>query len=237
MTPSIGLILPIDEAGGPVTRLEQLEEDLGIETIVRARDASVHLYDANGILFGSWSEVTLVKDLRLEQPKANEAAKPPMSASDNLRQAKAWLNEIGLANNADDPDVETPETYLAQGIDAFSILIDQVDEQLDQIAPVRSRSENLMQSNFAFESVIPSKSPKTKRAGATERRSRPRFGRQKRRTRRPTNATPTSARRSPRGGKPAWTRVWTASCSIAPCATLTPMGPTRSRETTWRRPA
>jgi hypothetical protein len=64
MTPSRGLILPIDEADGPLTRLEQLEEDLGIEVIVRAMDAGAPIFDANGILFASWSSIALVGDLR-----------------------------------------------------------------------------------------------------------------------------------------------------------------------------
>jgi hypothetical protein len=57
------LIRPIDEADGPVTQLDRLEEELGLEAIVRALDAGVPLFDANGILFGSWSDITLVKDL------------------------------------------------------------------------------------------------------------------------------------------------------------------------------
>lgn len=62
--PSRGLIRPIDEAVGPLTRLEQLKDDLGLEAIVRAMDAGADLYDANGVLFASWSDITLVKDLR-----------------------------------------------------------------------------------------------------------------------------------------------------------------------------
>ena len=64
MIPTRGLIRPIHEADGPVTQLEQLEEDLGVAAIVRAMDAGASIYDANGILFASWSDITLVKDLR-----------------------------------------------------------------------------------------------------------------------------------------------------------------------------
>jgi hypothetical protein len=70
MTPSRGLIRPIDEADGPVTQLDRLEEDLGLEAIVRALDAGASLFDANGILFASWSDITIVQDLRVVPEKA-----------------------------------------------------------------------------------------------------------------------------------------------------------------------
>jgi hypothetical protein len=74
MTPTRGLILPIDEADGPLTRLAQLEADLGVEAIVRAMDAGAPVYDANGILFASWSSITLAKDLRRLTPENPEMA-------------------------------------------------------------------------------------------------------------------------------------------------------------------
>ncbi len=63
MTTSRGIIRPIHEADGPVTTLEQLQEDLGVAAIVRAVDAGAPVYDANKILFANWSDVTLVSNL------------------------------------------------------------------------------------------------------------------------------------------------------------------------------
>jgi hypothetical protein len=78
MIPSRGLILPIDEAEGPLTRLDELEENLGVEAIVRAMDAGAPLFDANGVLFASWSAITIVKDLL-----ADTESKPSSTTSAN----------------------------------------------------------------------------------------------------------------------------------------------------------
>jgi hypothetical protein len=75
MIPNRGLIRPIDEADGPVTQLEQLEEDLGVVAIVRAMGAGAPIFDANGILFASWSDITIVQDLRRLAPEEAAMAK------------------------------------------------------------------------------------------------------------------------------------------------------------------
>jgi hypothetical protein len=62
-------ILPIAEADGPVTTLDQLDDEFGVETIVRALDKGVKLYQAGDTLFASWSDIALTQDLRRLAPE------------------------------------------------------------------------------------------------------------------------------------------------------------------------
>jgi hypothetical protein len=62
-------ILPIAEADGPVTMLDRLDDEFGVEAIVRALDKGVKLYEAGNTLFGHWSDIALTQDLHRPGPE------------------------------------------------------------------------------------------------------------------------------------------------------------------------
>jgi hypothetical protein len=64
LAPRGRLIRPIEESLGPVTRVAELSEHFSVEELLRAADAGVPFYDANGALMADYSAVSLVAEDR-----------------------------------------------------------------------------------------------------------------------------------------------------------------------------